>query len=346
MVPLRTSAAVLLGLLAVSLVGATSAQAPRTGPLAGSYVGQYKCDQRWVSFNVTLRETSQGTTIADVVFPRRVVQSRRFRRMPRSDEPQTMKGRVDAASSALTLRSDDDLQLTLKGPERKVTLEGSRDPSSGYLVGKMDYPGCDQFVLVPSKVRAAAYAAQLYVQGQKREDRLREREVKATAAREERVRSGWISPELRPNGGPIEYPEETLTYVDAAAGRAPNPFEAIRPIEQLFQRLLDGSYKCLTTATVAWRGTQGSATTPHFTTKSYVVECDGDCGGVTYKVPVRGYHAGRSRAYPLITAEGGGLTEQPLPWEFTRPDSPTPPRVRIHTWSSRLGDYGGGCRID
>ena len=128
--------------------------------------------------------------------------------------------------------------------------------------------------------------------------------------------------------------------------QAADPFEAIRPIDQLNQYLRDSSYKCLATSMVAWKGTEGAVTTPHFTVKSYVIECEGDCAGITYKAPEFAYHAGRSRPYPLVTIQGGLLTERPLPWAFSRPDGAPEPRVRIHTWSNRLGDYGGGCRID
>jgi hypothetical protein len=357
----RAGLLVLVGLLAigsVSIAGAQSSRrvrprpddvpqppAPLPGTLAGSYIGRYECNDRWTSFNLTIAETVRGTTAAEAILPLRYIRVRRG--SPRANEPTKMQGRVDPASASLTLRTDDEVQLGVKGPEQKLTLQGAIDASNGYLVGTFDYPGCTKFVLVPTTIRgSASYAAELWVTGQRRERAVSETEAKTAAARDARIRSGWISPELRPTGGRLEFRGDALTYVDDSIGRAPDPFEAIRPIDQLNQYLRDSSYKCLATSTVAWQGTQGAVTTPHFTVKSYVIECEGDCAGITYKAPEFAYHAGRSRSYPLVTIQGGLLTERPLPWAFSRPDRAPAPRVRIHTWSNRLGDYGGGCRID
>ena len=356
----RAGLVMLVGLLAIGGVSIAGAQSKRTvrprpddvpqppaslpGTLAGSYVGQYECNDRWASFNLTIAEPVRGTTAAEAVIPQRYV---RVRRGTRANEPTKMQGRVDPASAALTLRTDDEVQLGVKGPEQKLTLQGAIDASNGYLVGTFDYPGCTKFVLVPTTVRGSpSYAATLWVSGQRRERALGEAETKTTAAREARIRSGWISPELRPTGGRLEFRGDKLTYVDDSLGRSPDPFEAIRPIDQINQYLRDSAHKCLATSTVTWKGTEGAATTPHFTVKRYVIECAGSCAGLTYNAPEFAFHAGRSQPYPLVTIQGGLLTERPLPWAFSRPDGSPAPRVRIHTWSGRFGEYGGGCTID
>ena len=211
------------------------------GALWGSYVGQYECGDRWVSFNLTITESARGAIAAEAVLPQRYIRLKRG--MPRANEPTKMQGRVDPASASLTLRTDDEVQLGVKGPEQKFTLQGALDASNGYLVGTFDYPGCTKFVLVPTTVgRSASYAAQLWVTGQRRERSLRESEAKNAAAREARIRSGWISPELRPTGGRLEFRGDTLAYLDDAIGRSPDPFEAIRPIDKLNQYLRDSSF--------------------------------------------------------------------------------------------------------
>ena len=97
---------------------------------------------------------------------------------------------------------------------------------------------------------------------------------------------------------------------------------------------------------MAWKGTEGAVTTPHFTVKSYVIECEGDCAGITYKAPEFAYHAGRSRSYPLVTIRRGYSPNDRCPGRSPGLMERRSPGVRIHTWSNRLGDYGGGCRID
>jgi hypothetical protein len=315
--------------------------------LAGNYEGLYQCNSRWTAFTMTLTESGRGAVTADAVFPLRHVRPSRLRRAPRANEPVKMDGTTDSENQQVILSTNDELQLGIKGPERKVTMRGALDPTNGYLTGTMDYPGCVQFVLVPTTIRGSAeYAARVYANRVRRDETIRAREETATAAREARVADGWISPELLPSGGRIQHPEDPMTYVDDVMGQPTDPFQAVRPIDQLNQRLRDASYKCLSTTTVAWTGRQGRATTSHFRTKTYVVECDGDCSGVTYKIPLRGAHGGRSRPYPVITIASAMLVDQPFPWEFTRTQGAVPPRIRIHTWSNQLGDYGGGCRID
>ena len=226
----------LVGLLAigsVSIAGAQSSRrvrprpddvpqrpAPLPGTLAGSYIGRYECNDRWTSFNLTITETVRGTTAAEAILPLRYIRVRRG--SPRANEPTKMQGRVDPASASLTLRTDDEVQLGVKGPEQKLTLQGAIDASNGYLVGTFDYPGCTKFVLVPTTVRgSASYAAELWVTGQRRERAVSEAEAKTAAARDARIRSGWISPELRPTGGRLEFRGDTLTYVDDSSDDHP-----------------------------------------------------------------------------------------------------------------------------
>ena len=205
----RAGLLALVGLLAigsVSIAGAQSSRrvrprpddvpqrpAPLPGTLAGSYIGRYECNDRWTSFNLTITETVRGTTAAEAILPLRYIRVRRG--SPRANEPTKMQGRVDPASASLTLRTDDEVQLGVKGPEQKLTLQGAIDASNGYFVGTFDYPGCTKFVLVPTTVRgSASYAAELWVTGQRRERAVSEAEAKTAAARDARIRSDGFRP--------------------------------------------------------------------------------------------------------------------------------------------------------
>jgi hypothetical protein len=189
--------------------------------------------------------------------------------------------------------------------------------------------------------------AELYVSRLRGSDQMRQREAETTTAHDARVRAGWESPELRPAGGAIEFPREMLTYSDARTRRAPDPFEEVRPIDSLFQLLIDESYKCIGTANLIWRGAEGYVTTSVFTTKRYVVECDGNCGGVSYRVGrAGGYHHGQALFYPVVEFRTNLIVATDLQWNFVRTNANgEPPRVRIHTWTNGF-DYGPRCQID
>jgi hypothetical protein len=162
------------------------------------------------------------------------------------------------------------------------------------------------------------------------------------------LRSGWGSPELSDTGGIIEFPEEPLAYFDVTLGRTRDEFESVRPLDRLFQGLVDQSYKCIGTSEVVWRRGEGVATSAIFGTKSYVIRCDGNCEGLTYRSAAGGAHYGKPLPYPVVrvTSRSVGVTRD-LVWSFARQDSAGPaPRIRIHTWSNQLGDYGGRCSID
>jgi len=73
-----------------------------------------------------------------------------------------MNGAIDDQGT-LTLRTDDELILAYNQPRTRITLRGRADPENGYLVGAVDYPTCERFVLVPGAtsgnyLAAAAYA--------------------------------------------------------------------------------------------------------------------------------------------------------------------------------------------
>jgi len=338
-------AAFLAGTACLAGIAATAAD---VASIAGTYAGQYECDQQWFTFTATLAEPVNGASSGEATFPlQRFPLSKLRGSMPNVNKPFKLRGSFDAGRGALTLRTSDGLVLSSNGKDRKVTFEATVD-AKGYLVGTLDYPGCHRFVLVPTTAPGnPTNGAQRYVQNLQGEERMRQRDAQAAAAHEARVRSGWVSPELRPNGGAIEYPTEMMAYSDLKSGRAVDPFEAVRPIDVLNQFIVDHSYKCIGTKSVAWNGAEGLVSTALFSTKRYVVECNGRCEGLTYRLGHGGAnHFGQSMPYPTVEIRTMELTDTPFNWQFIRRDaSGEPPQVRIHIWTNGF-DYGPRCQID
>ena len=347
MVTVINWSAVKRAVAALLLLTATGVNAQN---VTGSYVGLYACDHRQHTFSVEFGADRKGSITAEASFPNQVIKTTGFNarsRMRNRGKPIEMKVQ-SATNSSIAIQTKSKIVLIPQQSSEQVTLTGSRE-TNGYLTGELDYPGCGRFVLVPTTVRGPETAAHRYMHRLWQADELRAREQQILAAREARLRSGWIPPELRPTGGRIEYPSEPLEYYDVTLGRADDPYEDIRPVDRAMQRLVDKSYKCIGTAQVRWRGNEGSATSAIFGTKVYLIECEGHCDGLTYKSPSVGSHFGKSLPYPAVqlSSRGPGLGSVPISWQFNHVNEhELPPRVRVHTWSNQLGDYGGQCVID
>ncbi|MGE3177345.1 MAG: hypothetical protein AB7O32_07735 [Vicinamibacterales bacterium] len=153
-----------------------------------------------------------------------------------------------------------------------------------------------------------------------------------------------------PGGGQLI--TNDLVYIDAAiASGQPGNLETL-PVEEVFQWLYDEKFKCLQTGRVVWVGREGQASAVQFGTKRFVIDCRGDCRGIRYRVggnPGRRqvWHYGLSRPVPVIQAKSTVLSQHPFTWVFSRDTAAgTPPDIRVHSWSSVMGDYGPGCAID
>ena len=140
-------------------------------------------------------------------------------------------------------------------------------------------------------------------------------------------------------------------YVDAVIAKGGNGNLETLPVEQVFQWLFDAKFKCLSTTHVVWRGLEGSAAAVQFGTKRFVIDCRGNCRGLRYRVNGRTdaqwWHYGLSQPVPVVNLKSNDLSTNNFSWIFKR-DSSTDqaPVVRIHAWSSIVGDYGPGCKID
>ena len=144
-----------------ALFAQTRSQESSSGaPMEGPYAGQYQCGGQARNFTLRVTRTDKGIVRGEAVFPQQVVLY--SPRAQRTDRAIAMNGAIDDQGTR-TLRTDDELILAYNQPRTRITLRGRADPENGYLVGAVDYPTCERFVLVPGAtsgnyLAAAAYA--------------------------------------------------------------------------------------------------------------------------------------------------------------------------------------------
>lgn len=140
-----------------------------------------------------------------------------------------------------------------------------------------------------------------------------------------------------------------FVYIDAVIAQGGNGNLESLPVEQVFQWLYDSKFKCLSTTFVSWRAGEGSAAATQFGTKRFVIDCRGNCRGLRYRVTGRAdaqpWHYGLSQPVPVINMKSYGLGTNEFNWVFTNATGGSP-SVRVHAWSSSVGDYGPGCKVD
>ena len=311
--------------------------------------GQYLCGTRWHRIVLRVTEKSNGDVDGEADLGSRLYSMNR-RVLPGT--PARLRGRVNGQPRVFRFSTTDAIQLVHGGPTQKTTFQAAID-EQGVLAGAVEYPGCSSVFAA-----GAGSPASVTVRGLVRQAENQEQTRRAAAAadqvqldREERRvarrATGWVPAELRPGGGPLSAGDGMLEYTDARVAGRPTP-SGIRPIDEVHQALFDGGHKCLSTSRVAWDGRTGTARTELFSRKTYVIDCDGNCQGIRYE-PVGGllgaFHGG-AQAAPFLTLVHRMLGKVPVEWRFIRPDeTEPPPEVRIHMWTSTVGDYGGGCRL-
>jgi hypothetical protein len=120
--------------------------------------------------------------------------------------------------------------------------------------------------------------------------------------------------------------------------------EVESPLAKVYQDLVDDGFRCLSTNTADAFGRMEFA---HQSVKVYLVECAGDCKGLTYGLSapfllatVR--HLGDSRGHPLIELRAQVLDDGPIKWQFSR-TAPGVPGIRVHAFTKSAQSSGGGC---
>ena len=302
----RRIAGALVGLL---LLAATVASA---AGIAGSYSGRYQCGQ-WNTFNLEISEAGSGQISGVFTF------STPGQGGPGSYE---LTGQYDQRTGRFQLQP----QRWIRRPTNygMVGLEGTRDPASGRLTGKITYAGCTAFELAPP----GAVLSPTPEPGT------------ANAAAPERRRfvsnvTGW----------------ETLgfEYVDAAMADAAGTVREAEPIDDVIDWLKKSKFSCMGTRRVLWdaSGTKGSASDQLLVRERYVIECDGNCRGVRY-TPYIGatiFHFGLTQPVPVLEIKNVWAGTLPFRWDFTRlPSAQPPPDVYVHRWTSSGFNTSSGCR--
>lgn len=139
---------------------------------------------------------------------------------------------------------------------------------------------------------------------------------------------------------PREYIDTTLTR-----GRPADEIES--PLSRQVLYLQSQGYKCLWSQD--WAPGQRLELVSDLGRQLHVVECDGNCRGVTYTV-VSNYgairHLGSAQGYPMIDVNRRVWTRLRVFFDFVLPNKRGPlPAIRVHTFSNSFGASGVGCNF-
>jgi hypothetical protein len=172
--------------------------------------------------------------------------------------------------------------------------------------------------------------------------------------RELRIREGQAylattPPERRNRTTRLSSTEQWMDYYDARMSPEGWKDAEIEPVDKASADLKEKNLKCLVTYDLEWTASRMTMEIDHFGSKTYVLDCDGNCKGLRYRVsgfPDTIVHFGSTEPVPVLFFRAATMGKWDLHWQFTLADPSAPaPKVRIHTWTADWGDYGPGCRL-
>ncbi len=311
-------------LLNLSIAGAGASE------IAGSYSGRYQCAQS-NTFNTQIKDAGNGQITAVFHFA-----------APGGSGTFTMTGQFDSGNSRFHLEPE--RWITRPQSVGMVTLDGSIDPQTGSLSGKVATTGCDDFEgtrqgappprqpgISPTRATPTGSVGRPAIAGSV-------------------PPPGSVPPELR--SAPSNVIEAWMTsfgYWDVSMSDGKGAIRESEPIDDVFDRLSREKFSCIDTTHVFWdpSGTKGSAAGRVTVTERFAIECDGQCDGVRYtpKVAAAVIHFGKSVPAPLLQIKTPWLGGGPITWEFTRPAGAQPPDIYIHRWTAGTFNTGAaGCK--
>jgi hypothetical protein len=287
-----------------------SAKVAIAATIAGMYSGRYLC-QQWRTLELQISESGNGSISGVFTFQLGAgimgsyslagqydVRSGRFHL-----EPQR---RIDRRPVAYTM----------------IGMEGTFDPSSRRLAGKIASPNCGVFELKPG---AASF------------------QPPATSP-------ASVPPERRRMVSNVtNFANNGFEYWDSAMSDPQGTPRESEPIDDVIDWLKKQNFSCMGTRHVSWdaNGTKGAVSDQISVRERFVIECDGDCRGVRYTPYVGAitFHFGLTQPVPVLEIKGVWFGGTSFRWDFTRPaGSGPPPDIYVHRWTSSGFNSSGNCR--
>jgi hypothetical protein len=280
--------------------------------IAGSYDGRYQCGTEWRQMSLQVHDMGGGRISAVFTFP---VDPR----MGGGEGAFSMRGTYDERTARFKLAP----QQWMRHPRGydMLGLDGTLDPSSRGMRGRVNYFGCQGFELAPQGTSLASLPPS-------------PRPLPPERGKVVFNLSNYTT-------GPLEYWDSTMDN--------PGKARESEPIDDVIDWLKAQDFSCLGTQQVRWNadGTRGVASDRNNVRERYVIECDSDCRDLHYLPALQAtmFHFAATQPVPVMEFKGIWLGGQNFTWQFTRARTSTPsPDVYIHRWSSDHIQSGQSCK--
>jgi len=131
-------------------------------------------------------------------------------------------------------------------------------------------------------------------------------------------------------------------YIVTAWADPPGTVHQGEPIDESVERMKAEKFMCAGSQRITWdaSGIKGTAPDRVGITERYVIECVGDCKGVTYRpwIGAKVMHFGLSAPLPTFQIKSVWAGGTSFSWKFSRTkNTHPPPEVYVHRWTPLAG---------
>ena len=317
------------------LLSAAWAQNPPNS-IEGGYAGRYHCGH-WTEFYLQIKPISNAVSIGPLTFDQPggpsdgisgVLQFYFSRSIIKRDSASySVTGTYDAKTGGFHLEPKSWI-----GPHPAVLemigMEGTRDPASRKLMGKMLSGKCDTFELFPPGTAVPPLPP--------------EPPQPAEIAPNNKLPERRLGPSNVTNYlDPASFSPDFEYWVTAWSDR-PGTVHEGEPIDDVVEQMKKDKFACLGSQRVTWdaSGLKGTAPDKVTITERFVVECVGDCKNVFYRpyVGANVTHFGLTSALPTMQIKSVFLGGTSFKWNFSLKTKTQPaPDIYIHRWRPLAG---------
>ena len=305
-----------------------SAQQNNANKIFETLTGRFHCDGEWRDFNLHLQTVAGPLGIADEDEPSLIgVLSFYFHRSVTSLDGATYKVTGTRDPKAAHFRVEPK-EWSGQHPASLVMygMEGTYDEASHKFVGKMLSDHCDAVEFAGPGGKLSPLPAQPGPT------------VPASTRPELKVTPSNVTNYLDPAAYSPDF-----DYVETRTYDPPGTVHEGDPIDEENAKLIKGKWVCGETQRVTWDANgKGTAPARVNITEIYVIECIGNCKGVTYRpwVGANVTHFGLSWPLPTMQIKSVWFGGTAFSWKVSRPAGAQPaPEVYVHHW---LPLYGFG----
>lgn len=300
---------------------AAGQDAPR---VSGAFTGRYHCSGQWTGVRLTFGQRtgvfgiteSDGSLVGSITIFF-------YRSATNLDATgYSLAGRYDAKTGRFRLDPD---KWTSAHPDafELIGVEGTFDPSTGRIAARMTSDKCDALELVPGQALPPLATAN-------------ERSRKPDVTRpEQRARASNVTDYLDVASRSPDFEYLMTSWFDI-----PGTVREQSAIDETNDALKKQNFICVGSQRVAWDGAKGVAADSAGVLNRYVVECVGECGGVSYRPNVGAIvtHFGLSQPLPMLEIKGINVGATRFRWTFGRTSGAgAAPDVWVHRWAPATG---------